>query len=236
MQTRDLDWGGLPNLRDFGGVPLADGTETRYGVLFRSGRPDGVDAEGWARLVAGGIGTVIDLRNADEIAPLPRRPAGVMVVHRPIEDQSDEVFMAQWGQQLNSPRYYLTVLEKWPELVAGALMAIADADPSSATLIHCAAGRDRTGMMSAIILSGAGASRDAVLADYELGMRGFRREAVTLGILRETGVSDEEFEAAVVRHSGYLADFLGSADIQGMLEAGGAPGNTLERIAQRLRG
>ncbi|MES1212723.1 MAG: tyrosine-protein phosphatase [Leifsonia sp.] len=223
----------LPNFRDLGGVALADGAETRPGRIFRSGRPDQVDAAGWRRLIGRGIGTIIDLRNAYEIAPLPERPEQLRVVHRPIEDQSDDEFMATWSEHLGSPRYYLTVLRRWPHLVADALSAIADADPGSAVLIHCSAGRDRTGMIAALLLTAAGASLDAVQSDYERGMRGIRRDLPT-GTPHDRQLSDEDFEAAVIEQRNDLAVFLAHADVDGMLEAAGAPGDTLDRAAARL--
>ncbi len=214
-------------------MPLTDGGATRFARIFRSGRPDGLDAAAWDRLIDAGIGTIVDLRNADEIVPLPERPDHLHVAHRPIEDQSDEEFMAEWGEHLGSPRYYLTVLRRWPQLVADALSAIADADPGSAVLVHCSAGRDRTGMIAALLLTAAGASLDAVQSDYELGMRGIRRD-LPAGAPNDRQLSDEDFEAAVIEHRNDLAAFLAQVDVAGMLEAAGTPGDTLERAAARL--
>lgn len=215
-------------------MPLAGGGETRFGRIFRSGRPDELDATDWGRLIDARVGTIVDLRNKYEIAPLPARPDCLAVVNRPIEDQSDEVFMSEWGEHLGSPRYYSTVLRLWPHLVAAAFTAIADADPESAILIHCSAGRDRTGMIAALLLTTAGAPLEAVQTDYERGMRGIRRD-LPAGVPHDRRLSDEEFEAAVVQHRGDLSAFLDTVDVEYLLRAAGASSDTLDRAAAKLR-
>jgi protein-tyrosine phosphatase len=124
---------------------------------------------------------------------------------RPVEDQSDAEFMAVWGDRLGSPEYYLETTRRWPELIATAVSVVADA-PDGGILIHCMAGRDRTGMITAILLELVGADRDTIFADYALsaraindwwringGPKGSRTDEELAGDLREAKVSLDEF-------------------------------------------
>jgi protein-tyrosine phosphatase len=153
----------LHNLHDLGGTPTPAGP-IQAARLFRSANPDGLTAEGWQQLRDAGIRTIVDLRNDDEPVGTVRPPA-LPVVRRPIEDQSDDDFMREWGDRLGSPEYYPEILRRWPGLVAAAVAAIADAPPGG-VLIHCMAGRDRTGMITAIVLELLGADRETIYADY----------------------------------------------------------------------
>ena len=85
---RTVNWGGLHNARDLGGLPSRRGV-TAFGRVFRSPRLDDLDSTAWGDLDRDGIRTIIDLRNDDEVAVLRLRPEHVNVVRAPIEDQTD---------------------------------------------------------------------------------------------------------------------------------------------------
>jgi protein tyrosine/serine phosphatase len=155
----------LPNLHDLGGLATPDGP-LRHGRLFRSANPDGLTPDGWQQLVDAGIRTIVDLRNDDELVGSVR-PETLTVARRPMEDQSDENFMAEWGDRLGSPEYYPEVTRLWPHLLADAVGAVADA-PEGGVLIHCMAGRDRTGMITAILLELVHVDRDAIFDDFAI--------------------------------------------------------------------
>jgi protein-tyrosine phosphatase len=170
VTDRSVAWGDLQNAWDMGGLPTANGT-TRFGRLYRSMGPDRMGAAGWADVVATGIGGIVDLRNDDEVEHAPGRPATLTIIRRPIEDQSDTEFMSAWGDRLGSPAYYPEILRRWPGLVSAAIASIADAP--GPVLFHCGAGRDRTGMIAALICTLVGVDRSAILDDYEDGVRAF---------------------------------------------------------------
>lgn len=114
---------------------------------------------------------MIDLRCAYEIGPLegdpvvpPEASAGVTIVNVPTEDQDDPDFREVCFPILDSPEYWQHNWRIQPELVRATLEAIACARPG--ILIHCSAGRDRTGMVSALLLGNAGVAPDAVAEDY----------------------------------------------------------------------
>ena len=220
----------LHNLHDLGGTPTPDGP-TRPGRLFRSANPDELTAEGWRQLHDAGIRTIIDLRNDHELAPTVR-PQDIRVERRPVEDQGDPDFMAVWGERLGSPEYYLETTRRWPGLIAAAVSAVADA-PDGGILIHCMAGRDRTGMITAILLELVGADRETIFADYAMsaraindwwrihgGPKGSRTDDELDGDMREAKVS--------------LGEFLDNLSVPDYLVEAGVTPEQLSRIRNRL--
>lgn len=165
------------------------GAATRHGRLIRSADRRFVTAAGWEAAHAAGIRAVIDLRNPDEVAPgarsadtlgagtfavpAPRTatppPAGIQTLLVPLDDIND---LALWrrlnGAGLNgTPLYYRPFLEAKPGRVAAVLAAIARFRDGG-VIFHCGAGRDRTGLISILLLALAGVTAEAIVADYEL--------------------------------------------------------------------
>ncbi|WIE75172.1 tyrosine-protein phosphatase [Curtobacterium sp. MCSS17_007] len=95
--------------------------------------------------------------------------AEVRVVHAPTEDQDDPEFRAVCFPILDSPEYWRHNWRILPDLVLAALHAVADAP--SGVLVHCSAGRDRTGMISALLLANAGVPPALVAEDYASSVR-----------------------------------------------------------------
>jgi protein tyrosine/serine phosphatase len=191
MAWIELD--GTVNLRDLGGLPTTDGGQIAPGRLLRGDNLDDLSPADVDRLVSGiGLATVIDLRSPREIAvagpgPLAavasvrhanfsllpdsvspgRRPAGGGTD----SPDGDDVILADRMNRA-AARYpadlrcglYLGYLEDRPADVVAAVRSIA-LSPGPA-LVHCAAGKDRTGVVAALALSVAGTRPDAIVADY----------------------------------------------------------------------
>ena len=171
------------NVRDLGGLPTTDGVTTVAGRLLRSENLQELTPGDVARLVDDiGLTTVVDLRSTNEVtiegpAPLDALP-GVRHAHHPLLreflDVSDTVKAALVTESAEADRirypddpmcgHYLGYLENRPEEVAGALRSIATAP--GAAIVHCAAGKDRTGVIVALALTVAGVEPDAIVADY----------------------------------------------------------------------
>jgi hypothetical protein len=167
-ETRRVVVGGLANARELGGLPLVAGGATPVGVFIRSERPDLVDATGWAALRGRGVRAVLDLRQPEEReAHRGRLPVGIADLHVDHDGLEHADFWAgYWDNGLvGTPLYYLPHLEALPERTVAVLSAIATAPPGS-VLFHCAGGRDRTGLIAAILLRVAGVEEDAIVADY----------------------------------------------------------------------
>jgi protein-tyrosine phosphatase len=150
-------------------LPLRAGGSTRSGAVWRSAHPDDLDAAGWAELRDAGITTVVDLRNPVERARAADSPDGIQVLVLPLEDVDHPAYTGRWNNDWATPDFYAWGRESWPWLWTAVIGAIADAP--GGVLIHCAAGRDRTGMVTAILLEAAGVRREVVLEDYVRGIR-----------------------------------------------------------------
>ena len=184
-----IDLEGLANLRDVGGLPTDDGGTIAPGRLLRSDNLQTLTDADQRRLLGLGLTDVIDLRSgyeAEQEGPGPLSASGVRIqqfslfrewqpgVGEEKPDVRPEVLPEEalpWVDLMPEAElddvlastYFSYLLER-PDSVVAALRAIAAAP--GAALVHCAAGKDRTGTIVALALSVAGAQRDAIVADY----------------------------------------------------------------------
>lgn len=175
---RDLAWDGYLNARDLGGLPTPASTTgaTIFGRVARGPRRELLTEAGWQDARRWGLATVVDLRCAYEIGPREGdpvvgtiTPSAVSIVNAPTEDQDNAEFRKTCFPILDSPEYWRHNWRILPDLVLGALSAIAAAP--TGVLIHCSAGRDRTGMISTLLLSNAGVDPSDVADDYAASVR-----------------------------------------------------------------
>lgn len=187
-----IDLEGAANVRDVGGLPTVDGRTTRSGVLIRADNLQGLSEADVSRLVDQlHLRTVLDLRSTGEVhltGPGPLKGAGLAHHHlslipewdgEPDEAEVERALDAVTQEQAlpalpTRPRqknptdlsqhYVGYVREAGPNL-GRALRVLAD-PASGTTIVHCAAGKDRTGVVVALALSLVGVTREAVVADY----------------------------------------------------------------------
>jgi protein-tyrosine phosphatase len=177
-RTRDLVWDGCLNVRDLGGLPTADGRETRYRAVVRADSVSQLSDAGWRALVDYGIRTVLDLRGDHEREDDPPAELPVEVVHVPFMEANE----AEWeeiGEELEAAtaaapdtatstrEAYLIFLERFKPNVAAAVRAVAHA-PEGGIVVHCVGGKDRTGLLSAFLLHHAVLADDEIDSDYPL--------------------------------------------------------------------
>ncbi len=164
-----------PNFRDLGGIVASDGRKVRSGMVFRSGVMDLLDDFDLSRLRAIGLKTVVDLRSSDEVAQRPNRlPEGVVSIHVPVRDVSA------------APRAIIERIAEGDTEGMGAPMLIRGneafatthrgifaevlaivADPQNwPVVMHCTAGKDRTGFSVAALLWAINVERSVVVDDY----------------------------------------------------------------------
>jgi protein tyrosine/serine phosphatase len=156
-----LDWPGCLNVRDLGGLPLTGGGSVRERALVRSECPSFLTDDGVTAATAYGLARIIDLRRPAEIESYPSRLADHPAhLHLPVQ-MADDPEEGPWVH------LYTGLLDRRPELFARAVAAVADA-PEGPVLVHCAAGKDRTGLVVALALSLVGADLDALADDYEV--------------------------------------------------------------------
>ncbi len=168
MIDRWMWFEGLDNVRDIGGLPLRDGGSTRSGVLLRSATLHWATPADVRRLVDEfGLRLVLDLRTPREIdrdGPTAVAAAGVETVALNLVGTSRE--LPKTGDDTDPLlRNYLAYLDDQPANVVEAVRRLAAPDVGPA-LVHCAAGKDRTGVLVAMVLDVAGVERAAVVDDY----------------------------------------------------------------------
>jgi protein-tyrosine phosphatase len=173
LETRRLLWDACLNVRDLGGFDTRDGGVTRRGAIVRMDNPVRLTAEGAEALVAYGVRTVIDLRTPVELTIDPPQfgtgaPRGdaVVSVHAPFGTNEEWEGLGVEDLEPASARY-LRVLEAFPGRVATVVRAIADA-PAGGIAIHCHSGKDRTGLIVALLLALVGVAPKEIAADYAL--------------------------------------------------------------------
>ncbi len=163
--TRTLHVDGLRNARDLGGLPLLRGGATPFGVFVRSESLDLVPEAGWARLQDHGVRSIVDLRRPDEREAGPAAPPdGVELVLVELLDPEFERTHYDDGLA-GTPLHHAELLAEAPSRTLRALAEVATARPGT-VLVHCVGGRDRTGLISALLLAAGGVDPDAIVQDY----------------------------------------------------------------------
>lgn len=156
---------GTYNFRDVGGLPAQGGT-VRRGVLFRSDGLHRLGDEGREVLRRLDVGVVIDLRDDNEARLMPDDLHGLDVEVRrlPVFEGSGA---SQGERGISLEKLYHRIVTQHAPIVVDAVREIAAAG-DRAVLVHCTAGKDRTGVVVALTLLAAGVDREAVIADYVL--------------------------------------------------------------------
>ena len=175
--SRVLAWDGCYNVRDLGGLPTRDGRTTGWGCLVRSDIPSRLSETGRQSLVDHGVRTVVDLRYARELEddwdtyPFRDGARGIRVVHVPFDTGRDHTSLAELRAAYHAARSREELNRLDLDLngrgIAAAVAAIADAPPGG-VLVHCHAGKDRTGIVVALALSAIGVDDDTIADDYAM--------------------------------------------------------------------
>ncbi|RDI54312.1 tyrosine-protein phosphatase [Nocardia mexicana] len=172
---RWVDFEGIDNVRDLGGLPVTGGGATRFGVAYRSSTLQHASESDLAALLGPiGLRTLIDLRLPDEVeregyGPLAAAP--VRVANLPVRKSPQSSLAAR---DLVPDKSRVDLVELYGQLLAGsagelvaAARLMADSD-RHAVVFHCAAGKDRTGVLAAVLLDAVGVPAETIAADYEL--------------------------------------------------------------------
>jgi protein tyrosine/serine phosphatase len=205
MKHEWINLDGTANTRDTGGLPTADGRRTVSRRLLRSDGLQELSPADVRRLVDGyGVRAVADLRAGIEVAaegpgPMTREPL-VTVAHLSLFPEQDDYEKPLAERRPPVGRgfagLYLGFLLQRPDSVLAALRLVAHSD--GATLVHCTAGKDRTGTVVALALAEAGVQRQAIVADYAASAERYdevlRRHA-------KAAADDELARIAALRHA-----------------------------------
>lgn len=170
-----LDWEGCLNVRDLGGHRTEDGRLTRAGTVVRSDNVRALTDAGWRSLAEHGVERIVDLRFPEELAEDAPRDVDIEVVHVSVLGEAfDSDYVAELDAHLQvvedvADHYawsYVDFLERYRERFGAAFAAIADAH--GPVVVHCMGGKDRTGLVAALLLRLAGVDRETIGADYAL--------------------------------------------------------------------
>jgi protein-tyrosine phosphatase len=250
QRARLLRWEACYNARELGGYATADGGRTRWGAFVRADNLCRLTASGRDALLNYGVRTVIDLRRRAEIesdpnpfaapadARLPRYLNLPMGLGAGSADRA-AIAAAIAGEDASMVRLFRQVLDHYWRGIAGVITVLATA-PEGAVLFHCHAGKDRTGLIAALLLALAGVPEQTIVEDYVLSQECLQPEfderlsrepdpekrallAQMIGVVPETMQSI--LDHLNVRHSG----------AERYLLAAGVAASDIERLRRRVR-
>jgi protein-tyrosine phosphatase len=235
--NRHLEWDGLFNARDLGGLPSTGGGVVRRGAVVRSENLDRLTETGWRQLRDHGIRTVVDLRNPDEQEQAPNDAVtGVRTVR--VQLDGDGGLQSAFWRSLDlalscTPLYYRPLLEVMPQVAAAAVAAVADAEPGG-VLVHCAGGRDRTGLVVMLLLALVGVDRRLIADDHELSANRMPAVAASLGREDDTPVARTVLAQRGATWQGAVLAVLEGLDVEELLLAAGVTDAQLDDVRTRL--
>jgi protein tyrosine/serine phosphatase len=246
-RSSNLDWGGCLNVRDLGGHPTVDGSETRFGAVVRADSVRQLTERGWAEAVEYGVRTVVDLRMDRERAEDPPAELPVDVLHVPFLEDDPAAFAKMDAASESAPDYatatrdvYLLFLEHFAPNVAAAISAVARA-PEGAVVVHCMGGKDRTGLIAAFLLSLAGVSDEEVATDYALSEERLRPRYDDWLAEAETDADRERIRRIAATPAAAMLGVLDELErrhggVEAFLLGAGASAEDLALARARLRG
>ncbi|MDQ0730992.1 tyrosine-protein phosphatase [Arthrobacter sp. B1I2] len=209
------------------------------GGIYRMGRREWLTEAGWKQAFDDGVRTVIDLRNAaegqrrdtDPVVPAAAR-AGIDVVQAPTEEPDDPRFTEVTGPYLNDPAHYGENARLFPEKLVGVFRSIAVAAPRGGVLLHCAAGRDRSGLVAAMVQDLAGDSDQAIAEGYRRAARGINERYRTHGPphSREQYLDEAELAPLLEQRGLAVVEFVRELDTQNYLLANGLSPSELDAV------
>jgi len=221
---------GCFNFRDIGGYKGINGRTIKWGSYFRAGRQDRMTQIDLDRVAEIGIKTQIDLRRSDEIRDQSRGPleniGSRYAWHPVIPNDGSEQLNNMVGDTGISGERYLRYLDFETAPWIGIFDVMADTDQHP-LLIHCTAGKDRTGVTTALLLSILGVDRDVIEADYALSNRESVRHVKF--IERHQGLPEGTSREALLHAAGVPEDAIGIF-LEGLERKYGGPLNYLLSI------
>lgn len=174
---RHLPVEGAYNIRDLGGYKTTDGRQTRWRTLFRADGISDLSESSQAALISEGVKTVVDLRGSRELSENPsvfNDLSGVVYRHHNLAGDST---MGNWGDKpipddssVRLSSLYSAILDQRGEALKATLQTMAE-PASLPALFHCTAGKDRTGVVSALLLGIARVPHEIIVEDYALSAR-----------------------------------------------------------------
>ena len=233
QSARQLRWSACVNVRDLGGLSGVTGT-IRDGVLVRASSLGALDADGAAAMRAHGVRSVVDLRWPSEVAALPSPFApGVAYRNVPV-DAAMKMDLPGHAARGTLPELLETMLLPQSGL-RDAIAAIVSSKP--AVVVHCQAGRDRTGFVVALVLAAVGVRDDDIVGDHCASDEALAEEYARFR--RERPELAADLDGRIARRAEVIRALLaelrgGYGDAAGYLQALGLPPGTADGLRTLL--
>ncbi|HBZ70898.1 MAG TPA: hypothetical protein DEP35_14645 [Deltaproteobacteria bacterium] len=235
---------GCLNFRDLGGYPARDGRVVRPGLLYRSDALHLVTPSDIAILRDKlGIETIVDLRSSEELRSEGRGPLAALPIrfhHVPLVDGLTMRPEARTQASMQLADRYFLLAEFAKDRIATVLETLAASD--GPTVYHCAAGKDRTGVLSAVILGLLDVPDDTIIADYVLTAEAL--DAIQQRLLQSEGYQSilaalppDTMHAEAETMTRLLEKIRARyGSMREYAEAAGAKPEALQRLEERLLG
>ena len=243
---RQIDLDGCVNFRDLGGYPAANGRSLRWRTLYRSDALHALtpgDIRRFREELA--ISDIVDLRSTFELESEGRGRLGAEPIafhHLPLFDGEMSAEERSASDQMSLGDRYIGLIEMARKPIARVIDALSNA--SAGAVYHCAAGKDRTGVISAVLLGVLGVPRDLIVADYALSSQNI--EAIIERVMSMKGYEDtlEKMPADTLHAKpetmetvlSHIESAYGSMDhyLEQILEEADAPPGAAERLRAKL--
>ncbi len=236
--ARHLRLEGTYNVRDVGGYLTEDGRITRWRRLLRADGMHRLSAAAQQTLLDEGLRTIIDLRRPSEAEHYPNVFATATTLryrHMPLY----QVVVGDHDERTMGEIYRWMVDECQPQIAAViALLTDPDALPG---LVHCTAGKDRTGVIIALMLGAVGVPHETIIADYAVSEENLRGEFTEETRQRVTaaGLNWERYQRLLTSPAEFMGDLLAYLDtrhggVQSYLRTIGIDGEQLTILRANL--
>jgi protein-tyrosine phosphatase len=242
--TRDIEFEGILNFRDIGGLKAQDGRMTQWRRVFRSGELHYLTQKDLRRLKGElGVSTIVDLRGSRELTTHPFAPSsrsGMKYIHLPLRGTPLETTTLP-ASNLHMGHVYASYLgqRQYAETLVSALRILAE--PGYFPLVfHCSAGKDRTGVLAAVVQGVLGVADEEIVEDYAAS-------GSYMEVFRDRLLSDPKASNAASKVPSYgwkaesvametVLSFIGQrfGSIRGYMSAHGADGDLLTRLEDAL--
>ena len=216
VAERTLRLDDAPNFRDVGGYLTVDGKQTKWGQVYRSGRLSELTENDQQYLTALGVKLVCDLRGTDETKRAPDNlPEGITYLATTVinPDSDTSIFerlkvlifqrhkLGQVFADVMERAYTHIMIEENTDVIRTIFERLAEAD-NLPVVIHCTAGKDRTGITIALLLCLLGVDQEIALADYSLSNHAYHQiERHTDGIVKQLrifGVTSDDLYPLII--------------------------------------
>lgn len=249
VAERALPLAGGVNFRDVGGYRTTDGRAVRWGAVYRSGSLSELHDDAVARLGRLGLRLSYDLRSTEETLLRPDRlPPGAAALHHPIVSERSylhwmvALFRLRHRMQEFLLNVYKGMLDQNGPVFAEFVRRAAGAE-NLPLVVHCTAGKDRTGLATALLLLALGVPEETVVADYTLSNNAFDILAETmkpeLVPLYAFGLDDAQLQPFLLAEARTLAAALAHlrrrhGSVEAYLRQAGLEDGAIERARRTL--